>query len=59
MDFSKVDRLEVIDGAGRAFVRYDIEVIVTLQDGLRAMKVFIRDRPEQGSREEWKQVFLS
>lgn len=41
--FKDVDRVEVIDGNGRAFTRYGVSggVDVDLQDGGRTLKIFL------------------
>lgn len=41
---SQVTRFEVIDGSGRAYVVYNADIEVCLQDEGRTMKVFIRER---------------
>jgi hypothetical protein len=42
MDLEKVDRVEVIDGEGRAFTRYRVsDVRMDLQDEGRTLKIFI------------------
>lgn len=38
---NKISRFEVIDETGRAYVRYDIDVKVDLQDDGRTLKIFI------------------
>lgn len=42
-DFNDVDRVEVIDGNGRAFTRYGVSggVEVVLQDDGRTLKIFL------------------
>lgn len=40
-DFSKVTRVEVIDSNGRAYVAYDVDTTVMLQDDGRTLKVFV------------------
>lgn len=48
MDTTKVTRFEVIDhttgGEGRAYVKYDVSVELSLQDQSRTLKVFVSDR---------------
>lgn len=61
-NFDKVTRFEVIDGTGRAYVRYGVSVKLQLQDDDRTLKVFIskneknpldkEDKTEEGVREE-------
>lgn len=40
-DFSRVNRVEVIDSNGRAYVAYDVEPTIMLQDDGRTLKVFV------------------
>lgn len=49
--YKKVDRLEVIDGTGRAYVKGSIygspvEIMLSLQDDGRTLKVFVDERKE-------------
>lgn len=52
MDVSKVTRFELIDHRegsdtpGRAIVRYDVDVELSLQDQGRTLKVFLKDQNE-------------
>ncbi len=43
-NWPRVTRFEVIDGTGRAYVRYGISVRTSVQDGGRTLKVFISPR---------------
>ncbi len=43
-DDGLITRVEVIDQDGRALVRYNQTVTVSVQDEGRTLKVFIRDR---------------
>ena len=38
----KITRIEVIDEIGRALVRRDVKVEISIQDDGRTMKVFVR-----------------
>lgn len=49
MDTSKVTRFEVIDETGRAMVRYNVEVVVHLQDDGRTLKVFVNGKEPEPS----------
>jgi hypothetical protein len=44
---SEVTRFEVIDGTGRAMVRYGVTVKAHLQDGARTLKIFLDERGEE------------
>lgn len=46
-DFSKVTRVEVIDSNGRAYVAYDVEPTIMLQDGGRTLKVFVDRKTDE------------
>ena len=48
-DFSRVNRVEVIDNQGRAYVKHDVqEVSYTLQDGGQTLKLFLTyEEPEE------------
>ena len=46
-DFSKVTRVEVIDSDGRAYVAYDVEPTIMLQDGGRTLKVFVDRKTDE------------
>lgn len=48
-DFARVNRVEVIDNKGRAYVKYDVtEVSYVLQDDGRTLKVFLTyEEPEE------------
>lgn len=61
MDVSKVTRFEVIDHrkeafehglAGRALVKNDIKIKLSLQDDGRTLKVFMDDKPVDNSDEK-------
>ena len=45
-DFSKVTRVEVIDSNGRAYVAYDVQATVLLQDDGKTLKVFVDRRDD-------------
>lgn len=45
-DFSKVTRVEVIDSDGRAYVAYDVQPTIVLQDDGRTLKVFVDRRDD-------------
>ena len=51
MDTSNVTRFEVIDhttgGEGRAYVKHDVSIQLSLQDDARTLKVFVGD-PKAG-----------
>ncbi len=42
-NLEKVTRFEVIDGTGRAYVKYGVSVALDLQDDGRTLKVFVSD----------------
>ena len=46
IDFSKVTRVEVIDSDGRAYVAYDVQPTIMLQDDGRTLKVFVDRRDD-------------
>jgi hypothetical protein len=48
-DFSRVNRVEVIDNRGRAYVKHSVqEVSYTLQDGGQTLKLFLTyEEPEE------------
>jgi hypothetical protein len=49
IDFSKVDRVEVVDETGRAYVKWDIvDVQPSLQDDGRTLKLFLSVQPSDG-----------
>lgn len=41
----EVTRFEIIDDSGRALVRRDIKVELSLQDEARTLKVFLTSKP--------------
>lgn len=43
---SEITRVEVIDETGRQYVRHDILVQFSVQDGGKTLKVFVQDRGE-------------
>lgn len=45
-DFSRVTRVEVIDSDGRAYVAYDVQPTIMLQDDGRTLKVFVDRRDD-------------
>jgi len=50
VQYPKVDRIEVIDSTGRAFVaHYEAGAEVHIQDGYRTLKVFAGQRAEKES----------
>jgi hypothetical protein len=54
MKVDKVTRVEVIDKTGRAYVNYlenDQEVVCSLQDDGRTLKVFINRKQENESQD--------
>lgn len=38
-----VDRFEVIDSQGRIYVKYDVSIELSYQDGDKTLKVFVED----------------
>jgi hypothetical protein len=48
-DFSRVNRVEVIDNRGRAYVKHNVtEVSYVLQDGAQTLKLFLTyEEPEE------------
>jgi hypothetical protein len=42
--YKDVTRFEVIDKVGRVYVKYDVEVVESIQDEGRTLKMFIKDR---------------
>lgn len=43
MDLNNVNRIEVIDNNGRAYVKYDVEsVVMQLQDDGKTLKLFVK-----------------
>ncbi len=48
--YKDVNRLEVIDGDGRSYVKYGItEVEFSLQDYGYTLKIFIREKGDEGT----------
>lgn len=47
MKLSQVDRVEVIDEQGRAYVRHDLSLEAQLQDGGRTLKLFVTNKEGQ------------
>ncbi len=45
--YNNVTRFEVIDGAGRSYVKQQVAVNLSLQDDNRTLKVFVDARPEK------------
>lgn len=43
---NKVTRFEVIDETGRAYIRYSVDVKVSLQDDGRTLKVFVQEKKD-------------
>ena len=46
--FEDITRLEVIQNSERKFVQWDCNIDVSLQDGGRTMKIFVRDKSLTG-----------
>jgi len=43
LDLSKVNRVEVIDNTGRAYVKYKVQAVVAdFQDDGKTLKVFVK-----------------
>ena len=42
--YKDVTRFEVIDNVGRIYVKYDVEVVESIQDEGRTLKMFIKNR---------------
>jgi len=42
MDENKITRFEVIDESGRVYVRHEVSVELSVQDGGKTLKVFIK-----------------
>jgi hypothetical protein len=40
----KITRIEVIDKTGRAYIKWDCEVVVSIQDDGRTLKVFVVEK---------------
>ena len=48
MNLSKVNRVEVIDNTGRAYVRYNVQSVVEeLQDDGKTLKIFVTYEEEE------------
>ena len=42
----KNKRIEIIDDDGRQYVRYNVDIEVSLQDNDRTIKIFVKRRPD-------------
>ena len=47
-DFQQVTRFEVIDAAGRSYVKYGVsDIKLSLQDSGKTLKIFLREGREE------------
>lgn len=51
MDIKRITRVTIVDDTGRAYEKHDVDVVMSLQDDGRTLKLFLSDRlPEAPGR---------